>query len=299
MFDAHLHIIDPRFPLAGDQDYRPEPFTVEDYRARTAGLGVTGGAVVAASFQGYGQAHLLAALRELGPSFVGVAQLPADTSDSGLRDLHAAGVRALRFNLFRGMADDIDAQVQLGLRAADLLGWPAEFYLDSRRLPELAPVIAPLPRVSVDHLGLSAEGLPALLDLVGSGARVKATGFGRGDLDVARALRAIADVNPGALMFGTDLPSTRAPRPFRPSDIELLTEALGPEQAERALSRNALDFYGVPTPQSRPPGGLTPGKRWRSVTPGGPGGPPGSAARPGRPPVPAPSAPHRSPCAAI
>src|SRR5215210_8020783 len=71
VFDAHLHIVDPRFPPAPDQGYRPEPFTVEDYRRRTAALGIRGGAVVAASFQGFDQEHLLDALARLGPGFVG------------------------------------------------------------------------------------------------------------------------------------------------------------------------------------------------------------------------------------
>ena len=70
-----------------------------------------------------------------------------------------------------------------------------------------------LPRVVIDHLGRTRAGLPALLELVDGGAFVKASGFGRVDHDVPAALRAIAAVNPAALVFGTDLPSTRAPRP--------------------------------------------------------------------------------------
>ena len=53
LFDAHLHVIDPRFPLIGNDGYLPPPFTVEDYRVRTSALGVTGGAVVSGSFQGF------------------------------------------------------------------------------------------------------------------------------------------------------------------------------------------------------------------------------------------------------
>ncbi|MDT0304087.1 amidohydrolase family protein [Streptomonospora wellingtoniae] len=246
LFDAHLHIIDHRFALPGNSGYRPEPFSVADYRECTRELGFTGGAVVAGSFSGTGQDHLVAALRELGPAYVGVAQLPPDTSDSHLRDLHAAGVRALRLNLYRGAVDDLDSLVQLGRRAAELLNWPTEIYVDSRDLRALAPRVAPLPRISIDHLGLSAAGLPALLALVGSGARVKATGFGRGDLDVAAALRAVAEVNPGALMAGTDLPGTRAPRPFDPADLKVIAETLPPAAAEAAFGANARDFYGLP-----------------------------------------------------
>ena len=65
MFDAHVHIIDPRFPLVENHGYLPEPFTVADYRARIAslkGLSVDGGAVVTASYQGNDQEYLKAAL---------------------------------------------------------------------------------------------------------------------------------------------------------------------------------------------------------------------------------------------
>ncbi len=78
VFDAHLHIIDPRFPL--EPGYRPPAFTVADYRERTAELGITGGAVVSGSFQGHDQTYLLDALERLGPGFAGVTQLPATTS---------------------------------------------------------------------------------------------------------------------------------------------------------------------------------------------------------------------------
>ncbi|TQF76776.1 2-pyrone-4,6-dicarboxylate hydrolase, partial [Elioraea sp. Yellowstone] len=61
MFDAHLHIFDPAHPLTANQGFVPAPFTVAEYRARVAPLGVVGGAVVAASPQGADPAPLLAA----------------------------------------------------------------------------------------------------------------------------------------------------------------------------------------------------------------------------------------------
>jgi len=39
VFDTHLHIVDPRFPLVPNQGYLPDPFTVADYRARFAAAG--------------------------------------------------------------------------------------------------------------------------------------------------------------------------------------------------------------------------------------------------------------------
>lgn len=232
VFDAHLHIVDPRFPLRGS--YRPPWFTADDYVARVAGLGVQGGAVVSGSFQGFDQTYLRDALARLGPGFVGVTQLPADVSDAEVLALDAAGVRAVRFNLVRGGSAGPGDLERLGRRVEDLAGWHVEMYVDAVDLPEVA-----LSRVVVDHLGLSRAGLPALLRAVERGWRVKASGFARGDLDVPAALRAIADVDPGALLFGTDLPSTRALRPFADADLELVREIGG----SRAVWENAVALY--------------------------------------------------------
>jgi len=44
-------------------------------------------------------------------------------------------------------------------------------------------------------------------------------------------------------MFGTDLPSTRAPVPFQDSDIDRVADALGGEAAQKVFSTNAIEFY--------------------------------------------------------
>lgn len=103
--------------------------------------------------------------------------------------------------------------------------------------------MAKLPAVSIDHLGLSKDGFPTLLSLVEKGVRVKATGFGRIDFDAAEAIRSIYSINPEALMFGTDLPSTRAKIPFQHSDVALVYQALQEDQAENVLYKNALNWY--------------------------------------------------------
>jgi predicted TIM-barrel fold metal-dependent hydrolase len=82
-----------------------------------------------------------------------------------------------------------------------------------------------------------------LLQLVERGAYAKATGFGRLDFDPGPALRELARANPDALLFGTDLPSTRAPRPFQEQDMHLIIETLGSEVAEKVLYRNAVRLY--------------------------------------------------------
>lgn len=246
LIDAHCHIIDPRFPLVENQGYLPPAFTVADYRARTAGLEIAGGVVVSGSFQAFDQGYLTDALAALGAGFVGVTNLPPDATDETVLALDRAGVRAARFNLKRGGTQGVGALDRVARRVHELAGWHVELYADARELTAMVPALVTLPKLSIDHLGMSAEGLPTLLKLVDAGVRVKATGFGRVDLDPATALRAVAAANPEALMFGTDLPSTRARRPFDEADIDLLRETLGEDLARRALHDNAQAFYRLP-----------------------------------------------------
>ncbi len=243
VFDSHLHIIDPAYPLVANDGYIPEPFTVADYQRRIDGLGIGGGAVVSGSFQAFDQSYLVAALRALGPSYVGVTQIPGDTSDEEILALAEAGVRAVRFNLRRGGSASLDDLDSLSRRVHDLAGWHAELYVDARDLGDLADRVAALPAVSVDHLGLHQDGLGHLLRLVERGVKVKATGFGRIDLDPSAAIAAIMKVDSTALMVGTDLPSTRARRPFEDDDLEIIRRALEPEQVPAVLWDNAATFY--------------------------------------------------------
>jgi predicted TIM-barrel fold metal-dependent hydrolase len=120
IFDSHLHILDPRFPLVPNQGYLPDPFTVDDYRARTANLGVVGGAVVSGSFQAFDRSYLVDALERLGPGFVGVVQLPATVTDEEVVRLAGAGVRALRFNQSRGGSEDLRHLEALARRVDEL-----------------------------------------------------------------------------------------------------------------------------------------------------------------------------------
>jgi predicted TIM-barrel fold metal-dependent hydrolase len=255
IFDSHLHIIDPRFPLMPNRGFLPDAFTVNDYRRALGELGldpatVVGGAVTSGSFQGFDQAYLVAALRDLGPGFVGVTQLPSEVTDAEIQRLQGAGVRALRINLHRGPQPSLESVDRLARRVFDLVGWHLEFYVDGADLPTLTPLLIQLPCVVIDHLGLTRTGLPHLLALVARGVRVKASGFGRLDFDPAPVLLAIHRENPGALLFGSDLPGTRAPRSIQPGDLKLIADSLGDSQAiHMVFHDNAVALYRPASPE--------------------------------------------------
>ena len=242
-FDSHFHIIDKQFPLVPNNGYMPDEFTYKDYLKRTKAYKLCGGAIVSGSFQAFDQSYLVDALEKLGSSFVGVTQLPATVSEHQIIQLDNFGVRAVRFNLKRGGSEEIDHLSSMAKRVYELVGWHVELYVDSRELLSLYDTLIELPSVSIDHLGLSKSGLRLLTKLVEKGVRVKATGFGRVDFEVKSALQNLYSANPKSLMFGTDLPSTRAPIPYSDNDFLLVIDALGLDGARDVLSRNAIDFY--------------------------------------------------------
>jgi predicted TIM-barrel fold metal-dependent hydrolase len=154
-------------------------------------------------------------------------------------------VRAVRFNLFRGRIDSVDDIAALATRVHAVAGWHAEIYADAAALGPHVGRLSKLPQLSIDHLGMTEAGVPALLDMVAAGCKVKATGFGRVKLDVPATMEAIARRSPDALVFGTDIPSTRAARPFQPSDIDLVEKVLGPELAHRTFWDNPITLYRI------------------------------------------------------
>jgi len=246
VFDAHFHIIDRRFPLVPNQGYVPDPFPLDSYLERMRRYNLIGGAVVSGSFQAFDQGHLLSSLRKLGPRFVGVTQVPPSITDEAIARLDAAGVRAIRFNLHRGSAATLPEIDALARRVFAVAKWHSEFYVEARHLPALLPTLRKLPAVCIDHLGVTMEGLDSLVELVDGGAYVKASGFGRMTTppwSVPRVLSRLHAANPAALVFGTDLPSPRAPRPFQDRDSLLLWEILHEEGARRVLGTNALALY--------------------------------------------------------
>lgn len=245
IFDSHLHIINYNFPIQENNGYLPPSYEISDYQEEVSNIEVVGGAVVSGSFQGYDQDYLIDALNKLGENFVGVTQLPYTVTDEELLKLNNHYIRALRFNVKRGGSEDLLKLEYFAKRVYEVVGWHSELYIDSKNLPDIKKVIKKLPAISVDHLGLSQEGLPNLLELVEQGVKVKATGFSRGDLDIAQALRAIYTANPDALMFGTDLPSTRAPIRFTTDDIVLVENNFDEDECNKIFYENAMNFYNI------------------------------------------------------
>lgn len=243
LFDSHFHIIDPQFPLFKNNGFLPDYFTIDDYQQRMQAYNLQGGAIVSGSFQGFDQSYLCQALKTLDSHYVGVTQLPTTTSDSDILTLKAAGICGVRFNLKRGISTGLDEIEAFAKRIYELAGWHVELYIDSTELDGAFTKLIKLPKLSIAHLGLSKTGFPTLLKLAEHGVLIKATGFYRVNFDVQKALKTIINCNDKSLVFGSDLPSTRATRPYSDADFLLVIDALGDNLAKKVFYDNAADFY--------------------------------------------------------
>ncbi len=245
VFDCHLHIIERGYPLFENNGYIPDEYTVDNYLSRVSDYDIKGGVVVSGSFQGFDQTYLVNALRKLGSRFVGVTQLPVTSTDDEILKLSEIGVRAVRFNLNRGGSAGVNDLVTMATRIYDLAGWHVELYLGPKSLNVIKEKIPLLPKVCIDHVAISKSNLEILLPLIREGLTIKATGFGRLDMDIPETLKRIHEISPDALMFGTDLPSTRAPRIYSDQDLLTIVEALGERESKKVMSQNALKFYDM------------------------------------------------------
>ncbi|MDY0779770.1 amidohydrolase family protein [Tenacibaculum sp. IB213877] len=243
IFDAHFHIINPNFPLFPNNGYLPPYFTIEDYQKDTQSFNIVGGAIVSGSFQQFDQEYLIHSLQQLGKNYVGVANIPINITQKELDRLQKSNIVAVRFNLKRGGSETINNMVVLSNKLYHEYNWHTELYVDSAHLKELKSKLLQLPSFSLDHLGLTKKGLTDIYFWAKKGVKIKATGFGRIDFDPIPVMRKIHCINPKALLFGTDLPSTRAKTPFSIKDIQLIKDNFTTTEQENIFYNNAVEWY--------------------------------------------------------
>ena len=58
-------------------------------------------------------------------------------------------------------------------------------------------------------------------------------------------MKQIYSINPGAMMFATDLPSTRAPRAYSDKDFSLIVDSFTEDEAKNIFYNNAIAFYQI------------------------------------------------------
>lgn len=155
--DAHCHVFGPaaEFPFAKERKYTPCDAGKDQLFALRDHLGFTRNVIVQATCHGRDNRAMMDACQASGGMARGVASVGADVTDADLADMHAAGVRGVRFNFVRRLVDATPREVFLKIaqRIAPL-GWHIVVYFEAADLADLEPFLAQLPTtIVVDHMG--------------------------------------------------------------------------------------------------------------------------------------------------
>jgi 2-pyrone-4,6-dicarboxylate lactonase len=155
--DAHCHVFGPaaQFPFAPERKYTPCDASKAQLFALRDFLGFERNVIVQATCHGKDNRATVDAVRAAGGKARGVATVGEEITAAELAELDAAGIRGVRFNFLRRLADFTPHDVLR--RIADKVapfGWHVVVYFEAPDLAELKPLFSSLPtKVVVDHMG--------------------------------------------------------------------------------------------------------------------------------------------------
>lgn len=265
--DSHIHVYGPRerFPSLPVHGREMEDHYLDDYIKVRDALGLTRTVIIQTPHYGTDNRSMLESIEALGQQNArGIAITEPDISEAELQELHAAGVRGLRFGieLARGMRpqhlEDVAARIAP-------LGWHIQYRSTEEDLPDLAETLGRLPvDVVLDHmasippeLGMDHPAFTAMMGLIDGGrcwvklsAAYQLSKNGAPAYSDYRPIaRALVAAAPERMVWGTNWPHPKVD--FMPDDTDLLETLLDwiDDDAIRwqVLSDNPARLYGFET----------------------------------------------------
>jgi 2-pyrone-4,6-dicarboxylate lactonase len=235
--DAHCHVFGPglQFPYAPERKYTPCDASKAQLYALRDHLGFARNVIVQATCHGADNRAMVDACASSSGKARGVATVKRGVTDRELQDMHAAGVRGVRFNFVKRLVDFTpkDELMEIAARIAPL-GWHVVIYFEAVDLPELWSFFSALPtQVVVDHMGRpdvsqgvngpefelfvkfmrehanvwSKVSCPERLSITGPKALPGEPGLPQGAYrDVVPFAKAIVETFPDRVLWGTDWP---------------------------------------------------------------------------------------------
>jgi 2-pyrone-4,6-dicarboxylate lactonase len=264
--DAHCHIFGPaaQFPYAPGRSYTPPDAGLADFQRLQERLGLTRAVFVQASCHGTDNRAMVDALRRGDGRYAGIAMMDEAIGDEELHELHAVGVRGIRFNFVAhlGGAPDLGRFWRLVGRVAPL-GWHVVLHFDAKDIPAYTRLLDNLPcPYVIDHmgrvdasLGLDQEPFEALLALqhdercwvkVSGAERITVDGPPPYD-DVVPFARALVDGAPDRVLWGTDWPHPNVRHMPDDGDLVDLVAVIAPDEQTRhqLLVTNPARLYDL------------------------------------------------------
>ena len=210
-WDCHVHVFGAaaQFPVSSARGYTPPVRTLAQLEEAAASAGIQHLVLVQPSVYGTNLLCMLEALRAGAGRHRGVAVVGAGIAEAELENLHALGVRGVRFNLVSPDGNGLEGFDEIARKIAPL-GWHIQFLIapeDLRRVQELRKRTA-VPFV-LDHFagltvahGQDGEHAGVLRELlVRSDCWIKLSGFYRLSND-----RGYRDLDPLLLELATIAP---------------------------------------------------------------------------------------------
>jgi D-galactarolactone isomerase len=263
--DCHCHIIGrrDRYAFVSERDYTPPEATVEKYLLLCNRLGIERMVIVQPSVYGLDNSCTLDALKQIGKSRCrGVVVIDEQVTDTELREMDAAGVRGVRFNLVTAGGPSPDVLKNVAKRIAPL-GWHIQVWLHGEQLPDLVQLLNELPTpVVVDHMGqimadqeLNSPSIRALRSLLDGGrCWVKLCGYrcskaGYPFTDIQQLAKELIRGTAERCIWGTDWPHVYffGTMPDTGELLDLLANwAPSATLQKKILVENPTALYGFP-----------------------------------------------------
>ena len=265
--DCQLHVYGPpdRFPIIAEPKYAPHfELGLDRVRDMHGVLGIERGILVTATVYGTDNRVTADALRRGGGRFRGVAVIADDVTDAELDEMHAAGIRGIRFNFARFLgAAPSPERFRRGVGRIAGRGWHVVIHVQGEDLLEFESLFRAVEiPVVVDHLAhldlddaRDREAFELLRDLLkqdswwiklSNGDRISKQGPPYHDtIPLGRAL---VEAAPDRSLWGTDWPHVLYRRPVMANDGDLLSllAEFAPDEAvrNRILVDNPARLYG-------------------------------------------------------
>ncbi|WP_206198079.1 amidohydrolase family protein [Shimia sediminis] len=263
--DAHCHVFgpSPEFPYAPERKYTPcnagkdKLFELRDH------LGFSRNVIVQATCHGKDNRAMMDACRAAGDLARGVASVGAEITREELAEMHAAGVRGVRFNFVKRLVDATPREVFIEIaEKIQAFGWSIVVYFEAADLEELKPFLKQLPGIIVvDHMGrpdvskgVDHPDFSHFIKLMEENENIwtkvtcpeRLTVAGEPYDDVIPFYRAIVDRFEDRVLWGTDWPHPNM-KSHMPDDGALvdyiLKIARTPEQRQKLLVDNPMRLY--------------------------------------------------------
>jgi len=264
--DAHCHVFGPasKFPFAPERKYTPCDASKDQLFELRNFLGFERNVIVQASCHGTNNDALEDALLSSNNLARGVAVVSPDITDSDLKRLDAAGVRAVRFNFLKRLVDNAPRDIfhNIAKKIANL-GWHVVVYIEAEDLEDLVPFLQSLPTdIIFDHMarpdvtaGLNSPNFTLFQKIMENEKfwcktscpeRLSKEGPEKNYSDILPFMRLLIENYSERVLWGTDWPHPNM-KSHMPDDgklVDILEEiAPTPELQRKLLVDNPMRLY--------------------------------------------------------